>query len=111
MVESGINWEPIDEAVKRFFAAYPEAIDYLKEEKKKIPNEYGLALEGDLKKAEWRLGVSFPSVIHRKDGSTQNLLPVIQRMFKAQGHAFPDEDRLYRAFMRRYPIFVLPQKV
>lgn len=114
------RWRFIDMGISAFWQKYPHAFttwnDFIMQSRQAARlGDFGgvlLAHEGDLKKANFRHSLSFP-VIQRGDEQIDSLHTFINKHLP--GVTAPDKkgktNRLYHEFARRYPMFVVTEKL
>jgi hypothetical protein len=124
------RWQLVELGIKEFWKKYPEAANQWAKMAASgwmLHNkEYGLA-KGDviddeyseeLKKAGWRQTISFP-VIQKYNKETQEEIVIdsLEKFLSKQlpGLLAPDKpgkpNKLFYVFAKRFPIFVLPEKL
>lgn len=119
------RWRRVDKCISTFTAVYPFHWAAFKKDLHENRTEYQEALTPDGKKAQWRNTASFP-VVYRKatedDGLLGNedddLVEVASLVEPLKvflpGLLDPDQpghpNKLYREFLRRYPVFLPGEK-
>ena len=101
------KWWWIDMAVKAFIAQYPKACSDFMTEINYSRSKYGLSDDKEMRKANQRCTLSFPTV-RNKNGDDDCLLPIIERYFP---NFRKKNSKEYVEFIRRYPAFSMAEKL
>lgn len=122
------RWNRVDIEIRDFIRKYPLHWRMFKKDIDGKRSEYNVATEGNLAKSNFRNTASFPVVYRRKtdleveaniggeddDGYEEVaslyhiLLPLLPGLTERDEKGHP--NRLYREFLRRFPIFVPSEK-
>lgn len=106
------RWLIVETGINAFWSKYPKALSSWISQNREISTEYGLAQEGGLREAGFRNTLSFPTI--ERDGDTvDSILDFLEKQLP--GLLAPDKpgspNGLYREFCRRFPVFVIPEKL
>lgn len=110
------RWKAVDMTIKRFIRRYPLHWDMWKKQMAAERSTYNVATEGDLKKSGFRNTASFP-VVYRKvrgavigedeeevDSLYETLIMLLPGLVDPDKPGSP--NKLFKEFLRRYPLFV-----
>lgn len=99
------QWEMCKWAIDAFMAKYPVHWSQFQaevESERNMFNKHNVALEGDLKKAGFRLSATFPVILGAEGQEIDALLPVLQKIIPGLVHK---DSANFNEFLKRFPQF------
>jgi len=121
------RWAAVDLAVRDFIRRYPLHWNVFRKDLHENRRRFNDAFEGDLKEASWRNTASFPVVYRRMtpqeraaDPNADDDLVEVESLYETLKDLLPGlteadkpgaPNRLYKEFLRRFPIFLPSEKL
>lgn len=107
-IDDSGEWAVVDLMVRAFEAHYPDGMRAWDKQLKAERREYNLAFSGDLKKSNFRNTLAFPVMRDRIYGDDDCLITHLERIFP---DLLKTDSRHFYEFAKRYPEFVVPEKL